>query len=290
VLGEKEMELGSQIITSENFFLIVLAVVWLIGAILQDLHRREVDNVWNFSLIGFAMAYRLAASVFSGNYWFLLNGFIGLLVFLLLGNLFYYSRMFAGGDAKLVIALGAILPLSYSWLTNFKIFGLFVGGFLVGGSMYVLIWSVVLVFFSFRPFISEYGKQYSRYRHYFVLSLLLTLFFGIVLFFVNKDYVVSSLIFLLFPLLFVFARSVEEVCMVKKVSADKLTVGDWLYEDLYVGGKKIRKNWEGLTVEELGLIREKYRRKVLVKYGVPFTPSFLIGFLLVLWLAGRGWF
>ena len=52
------------IINSENLFLILLALVWIIGAVLQDLRRREVDNVWNFSLIGFALAYRFAGSVF----------------------------------------------------------------------------------------------------------------------------------------------------------------------------------------------------------------------------------
>ncbi len=50
------------------------------------------------------------------------------------------------------------------------------------------------------------------------------------------------------------------------------------------------KNWEGLSEKDLKLIRKKYRRKVMVKYGVPFTPSFLIGFLLVLYLAKIGWF
>jgi Flp pilus assembly protein protease CpaA len=278
------------IMSGENLFLIVLAVVWLVGAILQDLHRREVDNIWNFSLIGFALVYRLVASSFIGNYWFFYNGLIGFGIFLILGNLFYYSRLFAGGDAKLVIALGAILPLSYSWMINLKIFGIFIGGFLVGGSLYVLVWSIFLAIANFKSFSKEYLKQVKTYKHYFKISLLLVLVFGLLLYFIDNRMVSSSLIFLLFPVLFVFARAVEEVCMVKNVDIDKLTVGDWLYEDLYVKGKKIRKNWEGLSENDLKLIKEKYHRKVMVKYGVPFTPSFLIGFLLVLYLSRVGWF
>jgi len=278
------------LLDGENGFLIILALVWLIGAILQDLHRREVDNLWNFSLIGFALAYRLAVSSFTGNYWFILNGVIGFLVFLALGNLFYYSRLFAGGDAKLVIALGAILPLSYSWLVNLKIFGIFIGGFLVGGSVYVFIWSIFLAVANFRSFSKEFAKQSRAYSHYFKIALLATLIFGGISYFVSGELILSSIIFLLMPLLFVFARSVEEVCMVKNVEIDKLTVGDWLYEDLYVKGKKIRKNWEGLTEKDIKLIKDKYHRKVMVKYGVPFTPSFLIGFLLVLWFLEKGFF
>ncbi len=278
------------ILGGENLFLIVLAIVWLVGAILQDLHRREVDNVWNFSLIGFALAYRLAVSGATGDYWFFLNGIFGFLIFLLLGNLFYYSRLFAGGDAKLVIALGAILPLSYNWISNVEIFGLFILGFLVGGSVYVFCWSLFLAFVNFGNFVKEYRKQAGSYRHYFIWSLVFVLVFGFLLYFLNRSLAVASLVFLLFPVLFVFARSVEEVCMIRKVDVSKLTVGDWLYEDLYVGGKKIKKNWEGLSEEDLKLIKEKYNRKVLVKYGVPFTPSFLIGFLFVLYLGNLGWF
>jgi len=278
------------IISGENAFLILLAVVWLVGAILQDLHRREVDNLWNFSLIGFALAYRLAVSGYTGNYWFFVNGLIGFVIFLALGNLFYYCRLFAGGDAKLVIALGAILPLSYSWIINIEIFGLFILGFLVGGSVYVFIWSLFLAFTNMKNFIKEYKKQAKDYKHYFSWSLIFVLFFGFLLYFSDPSLALSSLVFLLFPVLFVFARSVEEVCMVKKVEISKLTVGDWLYEDLYVRGKKIKKNWEGLSEMDLKLIKEKYSRKVMVKYGVPFTPSFLIGFLFVLYLSYIGWF
>ena len=46
-------------LVNENLFLIILGLVWIIGAVLQDLKRREVDNLWNFSLIFFALAYRL---------------------------------------------------------------------------------------------------------------------------------------------------------------------------------------------------------------------------------------
>ncbi|MFH1359339.1 MAG: prepilin peptidase [archaeon] len=278
------------ILISENIFLIVLGVVWIIGAILQDLRRREVDNVWNFSLIAIALGYRLSMGIFIGDYWFFTNGLIGFGIFLVLGNLFYYSRMFAGGDAKLLIALGAILPLSFSWIINFKIFGLFILGSFLGGAIYVFIWSLVLVFLNFKGFKKEYSRLFNKHKSLFLMSLILFVFWIIFSFVVGSSFAFIGLIFLLFPILFVFAKSVENSCMVKKVSPFKLTEGDWLYEKIYIKGKVIKPNWEGVSKEELKLIREKYRRKILVKYGVPFTPAFLIGFLGVLgislWL---GW-
>ena len=46
-------------------------------------------NFVNFSLIAVALGYRAIVSVSTDNYWFLLNGLIGFVIFLILGNLFY---------------------------------------------------------------------------------------------------------------------------------------------------------------------------------------------------------
>jgi Flp pilus assembly protein protease CpaA len=275
------------LIDGMNLFLIVLGLVWIVGAIMQDLRRREVDNIWNFSLIGIALAYRLAVSVDVGSYWFFVNGVIGFLVFLVLGNLFYHMRMFAGGDAKLLIALGAILPLSFDWIVNFKIFGWFILLFLFGGSIYVFIWSLVLVVLNFKKFVKEFRKQVRVNKRVFYLSWLFVLFWFVGSYFVFSELALLGFVFLLFPLLFVFAKSVEESCMILSVEPAKLTEGEWLYEDIFVNGKKIKGKWEGVSASELRLIKEKYRRKILIKIGIPFTPGFLIGFLL---LIGLDWF
>jgi len=279
------------IITNENLFLIVLGLVWIVGAVLQDLKRREVDNVWNFSLIGFALAYRAVVSIWLGNYWFVLNGLIGLVIFFILGNLFYYSRLFAGGDAKLVMALGAVLPLSYNWMINIKLFIMFILMFLVSGSVYALIYSIGLVLSNVKEFKKEFVNQYKRYKFVFLSALGFALFWIVFAFFVSKIWLISfGLIILLFPILFVFAKAVEESCMVKKVNSTEITEGDWLCKDVIIGGKKIRANWEGVSKKELRLIR-KSKRKILIKQGIPFTPAFLFGFLgLLIWVWKFGWF
>ena len=277
----------SEILNIENWFLIGLGLIWIIGAVLQDLKRREVDNIWNFSLIGFALAYRFAVSVFGGNYWFILNGLIGLAIFIMLGNLFYYSRLFAGGDAKLVMALGAVLPLSYNWIINLKIFGIFILLFFIGGSIYSLAWAFCLMFSNWKRF----SKQFKNYKKIFFIALIFVVLWTVFAFIISQTiFILIGLIILLFPLLFMFAKSIEESCMVKKVSPDKVTEGDWLYKDIFIKGKKIKSNWEGVSKRELKLIKSRDKNKVLVKYGIPFTPSFLFGFIGVLWIGFRlGW-
>lgn len=278
----------SEILNPENWFLILLGLVWIIGAVLQDLRRREVDNLWNFSLIPIALAYRLAVSFSNGNYWFIINGLIGLGIFFVLHNLFYYSRVFAGGDAKLLMALGVILPLSYSWIVNLKIFGLFILLFLIGGSIYALIWAFCLMIENWNDFKKEFLKQWKTYQKMFLISLVFVVLWTVFALIISQTiFILIGLVVLLFPVLFVFAKSIEESCMVRKTNPNKVTEGDWLYEDVLVGGKRIKSSWEGVSKKELEIIQKKVKKQVLIKYGIPFTPSFLFGFVGLLFLAWR---
>src|SRR3989338_8459127 len=176
----------SEILNPENWFLILLGLIWIIGAVLQDLRRREVDNIWNFSLIPIAIVYRLSVSIFNGNYWFILNGLIGLGIFFILHNLFYYSRLFAGGDAKLVFALGVILPLSYDWILNIKVFGIFILLFLLGGSIYSLIWAICLMIMNWGDFKKEFLKQWKTYKSLFLFAFVFVVLWIIFAFIVNQ--------------------------------------------------------------------------------------------------------
>ncbi len=274
----------ANIINPENLFLIILGIIWIIGAILQDMKRREVDNLWNFSLIAFALAYRIAVSIFTGNYWFIINGLIGFAIFLGLGNLFYYARLFAGGDAKLMISLGTILPLSYSWVVNVKLFGFFILLFLLGGSIYALIYAFCLIIKNWNNFKKEFIKQWDNYKKLFLIGLVFALLWTLIAFLVSQTaFVLIGLVILSFPILYVFAKAVEESCMIKEVSWDKVTEGDWLYKDIKIKNRLIKANWEGVSKKELELIK-KSKKKIMIKYGIPFTPSFLFGFVGLLFL------
>jgi hypothetical protein len=267
------------LIFNENLFLIIIGLIWIIGAVIQDIRRREVDNIWNFSLIAFALAYRALVSVYNQDYWYLVNGIIGFGVFFALANLFYYSRLFAGGDAKLLMALGTILPFSYNWISNLKIFGIFIFLFFIFGSVYSLIYSFVLVFMNKQRFSKEFAKQYKIYKKMFFYCIIFVVFLIIFVFLVKQTtFVLFGLVVLLFPILFIFAKSIEEACMVKLILPRQVTEGDWLYKDIKLKGKVIKSNWEGISKRELELIR-KSNKKILIKQGIPFTPSFLFGFI-----------
>ena len=165
----------------EVIFLIVLALVWIIFANVQDLKSREIANWLNFSLIIFALGFRFFYCLFSqDSFGFFYQGLIGLGIFFIVGNLFYYGRIFAGGDAKLMIALGTILPFSGDFSINLKIFVLFLFIFLFSGAFYGLIISVVLSIRDFKSFKKEFFKKLKKNRKmiysFMFLGLVLMIF------------------------------------------------------------------------------------------------------------------
>jgi len=270
------------VLAKPNWPLIILVLLWVFVAVIQDFKKREVANWWNFSLIAVILVYRAFVAVSFNDLWYFLWAIIGLLIGFLLANIFYYARMFAGGDAKLLMALGAFLPLGSTWEVNLLIFVLFILLFVVAGSIYGLVYSLILVLINFRGFKSSFKKQFYKYKSqslyfmlFFVILLVLSVWFKFEL------GIIFSLMFFFLPVLLLGAKSIEDSGLTKFVSVRDLTVGDWLTDSIKVGKKKIKPNWEGLSEEELDLINKKLsqNKKIEIKYGIPFTPAFLLGLL-----------
>src|SRR3989344_2481323 len=118
-------------------FLFGLGFVWLLFATFSDIKTREIPNWLNFGLIAFALGFRFFYSLFSlDNFSFFYQGLFGLAMFFVLGNILYYARMFAGGDKKLMIALGSVLPFFPYFTSNLKVFLVFFLLFFFAGAVY----------------------------------------------------------------------------------------------------------------------------------------------------------
>lgn len=257
-----------------------LVVIWLIVASILDFRKREVENWWTFSLITFILAFKGFESIVNMDLSYFIWGVVGLGVGILLCNLFYYLRLFGGGDAKFLIALGVVLLFSLDWTTNLMLLCLFLFILLFSGAIYGLVYCMILTLFNFRKFSKEFSKQFKQKRVIAYGICLLSLILGII-FFYSGVYLGCALMSILFftPLLLIYAKSIENSCMQKWVSADNLTIGDLLVKPFKLKGKTIEPNWEGLSEKELLFIQKNYRKQVLIKYGIPFMPAFLIAFL-----------
>lgn len=265
-----------------EIFLILLGLVWLLVASIQDIKKREVANWLSFSLIIFTLAYKALYSAIYSNFWFFLHGLIGFFLFVCLAYIFYYARIFAGGDAKLLMSLGAILSFSNMFYENLVIYASFVLLFLFSGGVYSLVYSGILAFKDREKFSKEFKKQIKLNKKLFYISFIFAVTSMIFVFY-SKDliFLAFPFLFLLFPVMLIYGKTVEENFMIVSVDSREVTIGDWLYEEVSVGRKKIKPYWEGLSEEEVKLLR-KSRRKVKIKKGIPFVPAFLIAFLLLI--------
>ncbi|MGV8142419.1 MAG: prepilin peptidase [Candidatus Pacearchaeota archaeon] len=256
----------------EYIFLYALAFLAILFAVVQDFRFREISNWVTFSLISFVLAYRLIYSIFYDNLSFFLFGLGGVIIFVIFGYLLYYGRVFAGGDAKLLFGLGGIFP--YNSLADYLFYGFgFVLFLLLIGVAYTLIYSFFIAFANWNKFFRDFRKNVHKNRWLFFLSLVAGLF----ILFTSVSFFYSIVPMVMF-IVFIYAKSLESTCMIKLVSPEQLTEGDWLVSDIKLGKKVIHKTVHGLSYEEIILLR-KNKKNVWIKSGVPFAPAFLFALI-----------
>ena len=262
----------------EVIFLWALALVYIIFAVIQDFKTREIANWLTFSLIIFALGFRLFYSMFSNDgFQFLFSGLIGLGIFFVLGNLLYYVKFFAGGDAKLMISLGTILPIFPILSSNIQSFFDFFLIFLIAGFLYILGSSIYFGIKNFKQFKKEFARQLKKNKRLMFAVLSLSIIMEILGFLQPIFFIVGILIFFTSNL-FLYTKSVDEACMVKKVKTKDLQEGDWLYSNVKIGKENIKAKWEGLSKKEIRELRKKVLQ-TKIRQGIPFCLVFLISFV-----------
>ena len=213
---------------------------------------------------------------------FFYQGLIGLGIFFLLGNIFYYGKVFAGGDAKLMISLGTILPFSFDFFSNLQTFFNFILIFLFAGFVYILIASTILGIKNFKKFKKEFLNQLNKHKKIIFCILGLSAIF-LLLELVNLIFLFFGLALPFIYFLYLFSKAIDEVCMIRQIQTKHLREGDWLYSDLRFGKNVIKANWDGLSKEDIKKIRKKFKT-IKIRQGIPFSPNFLISFIIFILL------
>jgi len=96
---------------------------------------------------------------------------------------------------------------------------------------------------------------------------------------------VSAMLLVLTVYLSVFSKAVERAGMLKLVKPEVLTEGDWIAKNIVVGKKTIAGPKDlGISKKQLAQLMKLYRqgkvKRVLMKVGIPFVPSFFAAFIL----------
>jgi hypothetical protein len=258
-------------------FLFWFYLIGILIAVFQDLKRKEIDNWLNYTLFVGGTVFLIFNAIFIFDYFILFYGLFSLVVVAILANIFYYGRIYGGGDTKLLIAMFALFAFGVSSFFEISLnIGVFVFLLFFVGSLYGLVFSFVLFAKNFKKTSKEFSKSlknrfvitsFGLSGLFLVLSFVSPLFFGLFLF------------SLFGSLLFIFVKSIENVSMIKSISTKDLRWGDWLFEDVKIGGRIIKSHWEGLTKSQARFLN-KYDKKVRIKDGMAYAPVFLLALIL----------
>ncbi|MCX8193916.1 MAG: prepilin peptidase [Candidatus Pacearchaeota archaeon] len=271
-----------------DIFLLTITLIALIFASITDIKKREVPNWLSFSLMVIALAIRAFAALTTSQHHYFYYALIALVLFFLLSSILYYTKFFAGGDAKLLIALAIIFATTPSYLPETeltKTIDIFSKPFLLSflinvfaiGSIYSFIFIIFFAIKNKKKFSKEFEKVFNRTKTLRISFLALAFISLMVSFFFNIFFFIFALT-LIFPYIYIITKATENISMIKKVSAYELTEGDWLVEKIKLKNKIIKPSVHGLSLEEIKLLK-KSNKKVLIKYGIPFVPVFLISLI-----------
>ena len=264
-------------------------IVLLIGSI-TDLKTREVPDWLNYGLIMAGVGLNLLFSAIYSASGFIINSIIGLAIFFGIAYLMFHTGQWGGGDSKILMGLGAMIGLDVSFRNPQLLFDFFINSLLIGAA-YGLLWSLFLLLKNKERFLSEFNKELSKKGMVLAKKLLLAAVFlsFAVLFFIKPYYLRIMILAVSFLAvstfyLFAFAKAIERACMHKEVEPAKLTEGDWIVNDIFVGKQYICGPKDlGIEKKQIKKLVELYKhgkiKKVLIKEGIPFVPSFLIAFI-----------
>ena len=276
-----------------DILMISIALIALMIGSFTDLKTREVPDWLNYGLIISGFAIRLIYSLVVGDFTALNYGIAGFIAFVILAYGMFYAGQWGGGDSKMIMGLGVLLGLNYRSLVNSFLLGFFINLLLVG-AIYGLLWSLVLMVLNFKKFLSEFkkiisNKKLKQIKKAFLISAMLLVIFLLVIpdFLIKFFIIVLVLISFITLYLWIFIQAIEKSCMVKPVDVEKLTEGDWIVKEVKVEGKRIAGPKDlGISKKQIQqLLNYKKQgkiRRVQIKEGIPFIPSFLIAFIITL--------
>jgi Flp pilus assembly protein protease CpaA len=280
-----------------DILIITLVLIYLVIATISDMKTQEIPDSLNYSFIAIGLFIYLIKTLTTGEITYILSSALTLGAFLVIGNIMYYTKQWGGGDLKLLMGLGALLPIYPNIvLENFPImasnyFGLdlFLNILLVG-SIYALLFAIYLGIKNRKQFSKKFKEEYSKKKvktreKIFWALIILTNILSFFLLETNivKIFVLSmSILFLLLNYLLITVKAIEDISMYLTIDTKKLREGDAITKELKADSKIIyQPSIHGVTKKQIPEI-QKHFDKVEIKNGIAFALSFLIGTILTL--------
>ena len=206
-----------------DVFLIAITLVVLLISSYTDLKTREVPDWLNYGFIFMALGLR---TIFSFDYgWkILIDGLLGFAAFFLLALLFYHTNQWGGGDSKLLMGMGAAIGISYKFNQSTLTILYFLLSLLFIGSVYGLIWLVIIAVRKRDVFMKEARKKFKNQKTHLYLGIYSLVFFTLASLFSTYLFLGLFPVFIYYLLLFVTV--IENSCFTRDAKVEELTEGD----------------------------------------------------------------
>ena len=265
-------------------------IALLIGSI-TDLKTREVPDWLNYGLIISGIGVNLLFSIIYSNIFFIINSIAGLLIFFIIAYVMFYAGQWGGGDSKILMGLGSMIGIDVQFKNFQFLFGFFINALFIG-AIYGLLWSIFLVFKNKKKFLKELNKILMNKKilkaKKIILAVMVLIFILLIL--IKLAYIkilILSLAFLVLSTfyLWILVKAIEKSSMHKLVEPSKLTEGEWIVKDVIVSKEYICGPKDlGIEKSQIRKLIKLYKqgkiKKILIKEGIPFVPSFFIAFII----------
>ena len=273
---------------------VVVSLILLAIASYNDTKTKEVPDWISYSLITIGFSLSLLASIVNKDYKIILFSVIGFAIMYLIALVMYYTKQWGGGDAKLLMGLGTMFYYYPKFLLNYFhpsienipfIIIIFIN-LIIYGAIYSLIWTVFLSIKNKKHFKIRFKEIYNSPSTLTIRKIGVLMSIILSLFAVQEKNLLPLFILLsTFPVIFVYTfilmKTVELSSMIKRISIDRLTEGDWIIYDIHDKNKLIYSSKStGVTKEQINKIKSLRIHSVTIKEGIPFVPSFLISLIL----------
>ncbi|MCF7798862.1 A24 family peptidase [Candidatus Woesearchaeota archaeon] len=278
---------------------ILLALV--IGSI-TDLKKREVPDTLNYGLMGVGVVSGIILSILNHSIWPSLSAISGLFMGYLIGALMYYTGQWGGGDAKMLMGIGAMQGL-FIPVVSVSAFGeLFSGApifittiftIFVAGAIYGILYTMYLALTHWKVFKHAFTKKIREpkivKRRYLITGSVVG---GLILIFIIPETFfkisIGLIVFTVFfgHYLMLIGKIVEEQLMITSMHVSKITEGEWIKKEVKIKGNIIcgPKDKLGISTKQIAELKKHGVKTVTIKQGVPFIPGFLLGYIIIMFV------
>ncbi len=268
----------------ENWVFISVALFGAFAGTFTDLKARWSPDWVSYFMVIFGLGGHVMVSILQNSFWPILYSSIGFAAMFGVAALMFYTGVHGGGDAKLLMGFGALLPTAPEFVIEAAPWPFFMTN-LFNIMAVTAIFGLLAAFYLAVRYHKKVGEDFRReisknkFTIYYVSFAMI--FIPIIAVYTNYNIILWVGILAYLCLILIFAlRAVENTCMFKYTEPSKLVEGDWVAEPINIDGYSFKPKKTGIGKQDIEMLRKLEEQgrlqKVKIKEGFPIIPAYLL--------------